>query len=66
MATTPTFAQSGPWHGKSCAVVLTYDDGLNVTLPAHRELLEFLKKHEDKIWVTTLLEASNFIKRKRK
>ena len=27
------FAQTGTtWHGKKCAVVLTYDDGLNVHL----------------------------------
>ncbi len=24
--------EGGPWHGKKCAVVLTYDDGLNVHL----------------------------------
>jgi peptidoglycan/xylan/chitin deacetylase (PgdA/CDA1 family) len=42
MATTPTFAQSGPWHGKSCVVVLTYDDGLNVHLDNAISLLDSL------------------------
>ena len=42
MATTPTFAQSKHWHGKSCAVVLTYDDGLNVHLDNAISLLDSL------------------------
>jgi peptidoglycan-N-acetylglucosamine deacetylase len=37
------------------------EHSLNVSLPAHRELLEFLKKNEDKIRVTTLLDAAKYI-----
>ena len=42
------------------------EHSLNVSLPAHRELLEFLKKQEDKIWVTTLLDAAKYIRNFRK
>jgi peptidoglycan/xylan/chitin deacetylase (PgdA/CDA1 family) len=42
------------------------EHSLNVSLPAHRELLEFLKKNEDKIWVTTLLDAAKCIRDNRK
>jgi sialate O-acetylesterase len=41
------------------------EHNLNVSLPAHRELLQFLKKQEDKIWVTTLLDAGKHISRYR-
>jgi peptidoglycan/xylan/chitin deacetylase (PgdA/CDA1 family) len=39
------------------------EHSLNVSLPSHRELLEFLKKNEDKIWVTTLYDAANYIRK---
>ena len=39
---------------------------LNVSLKAHRELLRFLKQHEDKIWVPTMLEAATHIRKYRK
>jgi len=32
LASMQSVAQSGPWNGKQCAVVLTYDDALNVHL----------------------------------
>jgi sialate O-acetylesterase len=38
------------------------EHNLNVSLPAHRELLQFLKQQEDKIWVTTTLEAGCHIR----
>jgi peptidoglycan/xylan/chitin deacetylase (PgdA/CDA1 family) len=42
------------------------EHSLNVSLSAHRELLEFLKKNENKIWVTTLLDAATYIRNYRK
>jgi peptidoglycan/xylan/chitin deacetylase (PgdA/CDA1 family) len=42
------------------------EHSLNVTLPAHRELLEFLKKNEDRIWISTLFDAANYIRKNRK
>ncbi len=33
------------------------EHNLNVSLEAHRELLEFLKQNENDIWTTTMLEA---------
>jgi len=42
------------------------EHNLNVSLPAHRELLQFLKKQEDKIWITTLLDAGKHISSFRK
>jgi sialate O-acetylesterase len=34
--------EKGPWHGKACAVVLTYDDALNVHLDTAIPLLDSL------------------------
>jgi peptidoglycan/xylan/chitin deacetylase (PgdA/CDA1 family) len=42
------------------------EHSLNVSLPAHRELLEFLKKNEDRIWVTTLFDAATYIRNNRR
>ncbi|MBT1703757.1 polysaccharide deacetylase family protein [Chryseosolibacter indicus] len=36
---------------------------LNVSLPAHRQLLQFLKKHEHEIWITPFIEATEYMKK---
>lgn len=38
------------------------EHGLNVSLPAHRELLQFLKQNEKEIWIAPMLEVAEFIK----
>ena len=38
------------------------EHGLNVSLPAHRELLQFLKKNEKDIWIAPMLEVAKYIK----
>lgn len=35
---------------------------LNVSLPAHSQLLHYLKQHEKEIWVAPLVEVAGFIK----
>jgi len=42
------------------------EHNLNVSLPAHRELLKFLKTQEKEIWVATFMEATEFVKANRK
>jgi peptidoglycan-N-acetylglucosamine deacetylase len=37
-------------------------NGLNVSLPAHRELLQFLKKNEKDIWIAPMLDVAEYIK----
>lgn len=37
-------------------------NGLNVSLPAHRQFLQYLKQHEKEIWVAPLIEAAEYIK----
>jgi sialate O-acetylesterase len=52
----------------SLLVVLFHGVGggnaLNVSLPAHREFLHYLKKNEKDIWIAPMLEAAEFIKSK--
>ncbi|HYO20989.1 MAG TPA: polysaccharide deacetylase family protein [Flavisolibacter sp.] len=38
------------------------EHGLNVSLDAHRQLLQYLQQHEKTLWVTTALDASAYIK----
>jgi sialate O-acetylesterase len=38
------------------------EHSLNVSLPAHRELLQFLKQNEKEIWIAPMLEVANYIK----
>lgn len=38
------------------------EHGLNVSLPAHRQLLQYLKAHEQELWTTTMREAVENIK----
>jgi len=38
------------------------EHSLNVSLEAHRQLLQYLKQHEKDIWTTTFLEAAQHLK----
>ncbi|WP_242693109.1 polysaccharide deacetylase family protein [Sabulibacter ruber] len=38
------------------------EHALNVSLDAHRKLLQFLKQNEKEIWTTTFLEAAKYMK----
>jgi peptidoglycan/xylan/chitin deacetylase (PgdA/CDA1 family) len=38
------------------------EHGLNVSLEAHRQLLQFLKAHEDEIWIAPMTTVASFIK----
>ncbi len=37
------------------------EHGLNVSLPAHRELLQFLKQNEKDIWIAPLIDIAKYI-----
>ncbi len=37
-------------------------NSLNVSLPAHRELLNYLKQNEQEIWVAPMIEVADYIK----
>jgi len=37
-------------------------NGLNVSTPAHREFLQFLKKNEKDIWIAPMLDVAEYIK----
>lgn len=37
------------------------EHGLNVSLPAHRELLHYLKKNEKDIWIAPMIDVANYI-----
>lgn len=39
------------------------EHSLNVSLPAHRQLLEFLKANEKDIWVAPMIEVAEYIKK---
>ena len=38
------------------------EHSLNVSLPAHRQLLQFLKQNEKSVWTASMLEVAEFIK----
>jgi sialate O-acetylesterase len=38
---------------------------LDISLPAHRELLRFLKKNERDIWIGTFIEVAEYIKKQK-
>lgn len=38
--------------------------GLNVSLPAHSQLLHFLKQHEKNIWIAPMIQVAAYIKQK--
>jgi peptidoglycan/xylan/chitin deacetylase (PgdA/CDA1 family) len=71
MVNGETGAQMIEWAKKametnSLLVILFHGVGggnsLNVSLAAHREFLEFLKKNEKDIWTTPMIEAAEYIK----
>ena len=37
-------------------------NGLNVSLPAHREFLQYLKQQEKDIWIAPMIEVAEHIK----
>jgi sialate O-acetylesterase len=39
------------------------EHSLNVSLPAHRELLRFLKKNEKDIWIAPMIEVAEYIQK---
>lgn len=38
------------------------EHGLNVSLPAHRQLLQYLKRRQKEIWVAPLVEVAEYVK----
>jgi len=72
MVNGETGAQMIEWAKKametnSLLVILFHGVGggnsLNVSLPAHREFLQYLKKNEKDIWVAPMLEVAEYIKK---
>ena len=68
-----SFSQMKEWVDKaiqtnSLLVILFHGVGggnsLDVSIPAHREFLQYLKRNEKDIWITPMLEAAEFIKNK--
>jgi len=73
MVNGETGAQMIEWAKKaietnSLLVILFHGVGggnaLNVSLPAHREFLKYLKKNEKDIWIAPMLEVAEYIKEK--
>ena len=71
MVNGETGAQMIEWAKKametnSLLVILFHGVGggnsLNVSLPAHREFLQYLKKNEKDIWIAPMLEVAEYIK----
>src|SRR6186997_1584167 len=72
MVNGETSAQMIEWVKKaeetnSLLVILFHGVGggnaLNVSLPAHREFLQYLKKNEKDIWITPMLNVAEYIKK---
>lgn len=42
------------------------EHGLNVSLPAHRQLLQYVKQHEKTIWIAPMLEVAEVIEQQQK
>jgi peptidoglycan/xylan/chitin deacetylase (PgdA/CDA1 family) len=71
MVNGETAAQMIEWAKKametnSLLVILFHGVGggnpLNVSLPAHREFLQYLKKNEKDIWIAPMLDVAEYIK----
>jgi peptidoglycan/xylan/chitin deacetylase (PgdA/CDA1 family) len=71
MVNNHSFEQMKEWVDKaiqtnSLLVILFHGVGggnsLDVSLPAHRELLSYIKQHEKDVWITPMIEAAEFIK----
>src|SRR6188768_367696 len=72
MVNNHSFEQMKEWVKKaeeanSLLVILFHGVGggnaLNVSLPAHREFLQYLKKNEKDIWVAPMLDVAEYIKK---
>ena len=72
MVNGETAAQMIEWAKKametnSLLVILFHGVGggnsLNVSLPAHREFLEYLKKNEKDIWIAPMLDVAEYIEK---
>jgi peptidoglycan-N-acetylglucosamine deacetylase len=71
MVNNHSFEQMKEWVDKamqtnSLLVMLFHGVGggnsLNVSLPAHREFLQYLKKNEKDIWIAPMLQVAEYIK----
>ena len=71
MVNNHSFGQMKEWVDKaiqtySLLVILFHGVGggnaLDVSLPAHREILQYLKKNEKDIWIAPMLDVAEFIK----
>jgi sialate O-acetylesterase len=72
MVNGETSAQMIEWAKKametnSLLVILFHGVGggnsLNVSLSAHREFLQYLKKNEKDIWIAPMLEVTEYVKK---
>ena len=72
MVNGETSAQMIEWAKKaietnSLLVILFHGVGggnaLNVSLPAHREFLQYLKRNEKDIWIAPMLEVAEYVKK---
>ena len=41
------------------------EHNINVALPEHRQLLQFLKQHEKEIWIAPMIDVAEYIKQTR-
>jgi sialate O-acetylesterase len=72
MVNNHSFEQMKEWVDKamqtnSLLVILFHGVGggnaLNVSLPAHRDILKYIKQHEKDIWVAPMLDVAEYIKK---
>src|SRR4030095_7932970 len=70
MVNNHSFEQMKEWVDKamqtnSLLVILFHGVGggnsLNVSVPAHREFLQYLKKNEKDIWIAPMLDVAEYI-----
>jgi sialate O-acetylesterase len=71
MVSGQTAAEMIEWVKKAidskCLLVVLFHgvgggNGLDVTIPAHREFLQYLKKNDKDIWVAPMIEVAEYIK----
>ncbi len=72
MVNNHSFEQMKEWVDKavqtnSLLVILFHGVGggnaLNVSLPAHRDFLKYIKQHEKNIWVAPMLDLAEYVKK---
>jgi sialate O-acetylesterase len=72
MVNNHSFEQMKEWVDKavqtnSLLVILFHGVGggnaLNVSLPAHRDFLKYIKQHEKDIWVAPMLDVAEYVKK---